>query len=51
MNQEELRDQLLQIIDSVLNARSIVKHTNLVNIGVKSYFSVMYADFHQANRQ
>lgn len=29
MNQEELRQQLLQIIDSGLNARAIAKHTNI----------------------
>lgn len=29
MNQEELRQQLLQIIGSGLNARAIAKHTNI----------------------
>ena len=29
MNQEELREQLIQIIDSGLNARAIAKHTNI----------------------
>lgn len=29
MNQEELREQLIQIIDSGLNARAIAKYTNI----------------------
>ena len=29
MNQEKLREQLLQIIDSGLNARAIAKHTKI----------------------
>lgn len=29
MNQEKLREQLLQIIDSGLNARAIAKYTNI----------------------
>ena len=29
MNQEDLKEQLLQIIDSGLNARAIAKHTNI----------------------
>lgn len=29
MNQEELREQLIQIIGSGLNARAIAKHTNI----------------------
>lgn len=29
MNQEELREQLLQIIDSGLNARAIAKYTKI----------------------
>lgn len=29
MNQEELREQLLQIIDSGLNARAIAKHIKI----------------------
>lgn len=29
MNQEELREQLMQIIGSGLNARAIAKHTNI----------------------
>ena len=33
MNQEELRKQLLHIIDSGLNARAIAKYTNIISSG------------------